>query len=184
MQDTPDHETTEQERRAGASSAAIASHYDLSDDFFRLVLGPEMVYSCAMFREGDDLATAQTRKLDHHIAESGAQNAARVLDVGCGWGAMLSRLIEHAGVGRAVGLTLSPSQAEWIRRSPQDRIEVRQEHWRDHKPEKRYSGVISIGAFEHFAHPGLGPEEKLDAYRGFFEFCDRVLVSQGRLSLQ
>ena len=172
------------ERRAGASANAIASHYDLSDEFFSLVLGPQMVYSCALFNEGDDLATAQVRKLDHHIAEARAQDAARVLDVGCGWGAMLARLVEQAGVGRAVGLTLSSSQAQWIDRAARPNVEVRKEHWRDHVPEKPYDAVISIGAFEHFAHPGLDPAEKLDAYRAFFAFCDRVLVSGGRLSLQ
>jgi cyclopropane-fatty-acyl-phospholipid synthase len=81
-------------------------------------------------------------------------------------------------------LTLSPSQVQWIRRISRPDIEVRQEHWRDHKPEKSYGAIISIGAFEHFTHPGLGPDEKLEAYRSFFAFCDRVLVSRGRLSLQ
>jgi cyclopropane-fatty-acyl-phospholipid synthase len=184
MKVTPDHRAAGQDRRAGASAAAIASHYDLSDDFFRLVLGPEMIYSCALFHEGDALAAAQTRKLDHHIAEAGAAGATRVLDVGCGWGAMLTRLVEQARVEHAVGLTLSPSQAAWIRRDLRPGMEVREEHWRDHRPERRYGAVISVGAFEHFAHGGLGAEEKLDAYRAFFAFCDRVLVSQGRLSLQ
>jgi cyclopropane-fatty-acyl-phospholipid synthase len=169
-------------QRAGASPEAIAAHYDLSDEFFRIVLGPDMVYSCALFQEGDDLAAAQVRKLDYHIAEAGARNAARVLDVGCGWGAMLTRLVETAGVAHAVGLTLSPSQARWI--TPQPGVEVREEHWRDHQPERRYDAVISIGAFEHFVHRGLDPAAKLAAYRDFFAFCDRVLVSRGRLSLQ
>jgi cyclopropane-fatty-acyl-phospholipid synthase len=183
--DKTKHEgSTGDEPRPGASPGAIAAHYDLSDEFFRLVLGPDMVYSCALFDGREDLATAQARKLHYHVAQAGARNAPRVLDVGCGWGAMLTHLVEQVGVGHAVGLTLSPSQAQWIRRNPRPGIEVRQEHWRDHNPEKPYGAVISIGAFEHFAHPGLGPDEKLDAYRSFFAFCDRVLVSRGRLSLQ
>jgi cyclopropane-fatty-acyl-phospholipid synthase len=183
MQGAPDHRA-ERNRRVGASPAAIASHYDLCDDFFRLVLGPDMVYSCALFREGDDLATAQTRKLDHHIAEAGARGAARVLDVGCGWGALLTRLVTVAGVGRAVGLTLSPSQTAWIRRNRTPGIEVREEHWHDHSPDQRYDAVISIGAFEHFVRRHLDPAQKVGEYREFFKFCDRVLVSKGRLSLQ
>lgn len=166
----------------GASRAAIASHYDLSDDFFRL--GSEMVYSCALFREGDDLATAQMRKLDHHITEAGARGAARVLDVGCGWGALLDRLVTKAGVGRAVGLNLSPSQSAWIRQNPPPGVEVREEDWRDHKPDQKYGAIISIGAFEHFVRRDLSPAQKVREYREFFKFCDRVLVSQGRLSLQ
>ena len=100
---------------AGASAAAIRNHYDLGDDFFGLWLGPERIYSAALFEGADDLDAAQTRKLDHHIAAAGAAGKARVLDVGCGWGAMLRRLTRHAGVKHAVGLTLSASQADWAR---------------------------------------------------------------------
>jgi cyclopropane-fatty-acyl-phospholipid synthase len=170
--------------RVGASSAAIGFHYNLSDDFFRLVIGPELIYSCALFEQADDLQAAQMRKLDHHIAAAGAVGAARVLDIGCGWGALLRRLVEHADVARAVGLTLSSSQADWIRRAPHAQIAVREEDWRDHRPEKPYDAIISIGAFEHFVHPGLPPARKLEAYREFFAFCERALVSRGRLSLQ
>lgn len=170
--------------RTGASPAAISAHYDLSEDFFRLLIGPELIYSCAMFEGADDLASAQLRKLDYHIAAAGAARAARVLDIGCGWGAMLARLVNHAGAASAVGLTLSPSQARWIRRSAGPQITVREEDWRDHKPDKRYDAIISIGAFEHFVQPGLDPAAKLATYREFFAFCDRVLVSRGRLSLQ
>ena len=126
MPDASNHQIGKHARQAGASPAAIASHYDLSNEFFQLVLGPDMVYSCALFCEGDDLAAAQMRKLDYHIAESGALRASRVLDVGCGWGALLRRLVDHAGVGHAVGLTLSPAQTEWIGRSPRSGIEIRQ----------------------------------------------------------
>ena len=168
----------------GASPEAISAHYDLSDDLFRLVLGPDLVYSCALFEPGDDLAAAQTRKLDHHIEAAAATGTERVLDVGCGWGALLARLVRHAGVRQAVGLTLSPSQAAHVRGLGLPGVEVREEHWRDHEPKRRYDAVVSIGAFEHFVHRGLDPVRKLEAYREFFAFCDRVLVSRGKLSLQ
>lgn len=171
-------------QQIGASPEAIRRHYDLSEEFFRLVLGPDMVYSCALFEGKDDLATAQQRKLDYHIAGAGAGGAERVLDVGCGWGALLKRLVDRAGAKHALGLTLSRSQANWIRQVSCPQIEVREESWRQHRPDKRYDAIISIGAFEHFVHRGLSPAEKLGAYRDFFEFCDRVLVSRGRLSLQ
>lgn len=168
----------------GASREAIRAHYDLSDDFFRLWLDPEMVYSAALFEDGDDLARAQMRKLDHHIDAARARGAARVLDVGCGWGAMLRRLVKTAGVKDAVGLTLSASQAAWIRSAPLPGITVREESWREHRPEAPYDAIVSIGAFEHFARPGLSPVEKLTAYREFFEFCHGALKPNGRLSLQ
>jgi cyclopropane-fatty-acyl-phospholipid synthase len=170
--------------RTGASPEAIMSHYDMGNDFFQLVLDPEMVYSCAQFGPGDDLAAAQRRKLDNHIDAAGAANNARVLDIGCGWGAMLRRLVDHAGVAHAVGLTLSPSQAQLIRQTPNPKIEVLEQDWRDHKPDRRYDAIVSIGAFEHFVQKGLDPAVKLKAYREFFAYCDSVLVTGGRLSLQ
>lgn len=170
--------------RTGASPEAIMSHYDMGNDFFRLVLDPEMIYSCALFNADEDLATAQIHKLDHHIEASGAANTARVLDIGCGWGAMLRRMVDHAGVAHAVGLTLSPSQASWIREGKNPKIEVREEDWRDHRPERRYDAIISVGAFEHFVQKGLDPKTKLDSYRAFFAYCDKVLATGGKLSLQ
>ena len=168
----------------GASPAAIREHYDVGEDFFRLWLGPELVYSAALFEGHDDLATAQTRKLDHHIDAAAARGAQRVLDVGCGWGALLRRLVQHAGVTEAVGLTISASQAAWIRQAPVPGVVVREESWRDHRLETPYDAIISIGAFEHFARPGLAPHEKLAAYREFFDFCRGALKNGGRLSLQ
>lgn len=170
--------------RTGASPEAIMSHYDMGNDFFRLVLDPEMIYSCALFKGDDDLATAQRHKLDHHIEASGAANTGRVLDIGCGWGAMLRRLVDHAGVGHAVGLTLSAAQARWIREGNNPKIEVLEQDWRDHRPERRYDAIISVGAFEHFVQKSLDPRVKLDAYREFFAYCDKVLAIGGRLSLQ
>jgi cyclopropane-fatty-acyl-phospholipid synthase len=170
--------------RTGASQAAIISHYDMGDEFFRLILGPEMIYSCALFDNVDDLDAAQQLKLDHHIEAAGAIGVARVLDIGCGWGAMLRRLVKHASVKHVVGLTLSPSQARWIQRDQLPNVEVIVEDWRDHRPAERYNSIISVGAFEHFVQKGLDPAKRLNAYRDFFAFCDRVLVAKGKLSLQ
>jgi cyclopropane-fatty-acyl-phospholipid synthase len=178
MPDTPE--------TAGASAEAIRAHYDVGDDFFRLWLDPEMVYSAALFAdEGDgDLAAAQLRKLDHHIDAARARSAGRVLDVGCGWGALLRRLTGEAGVRRAVGLTLSASQARAIRDRHWPNVEVREENWQSHRPDAPYDAVISIGAFEHFARPGLAPAVRIAGYREFFAFCHGALKPGGRLSLQ
>lgn len=170
-------------RRTGASPEAIMSHYDMGNDFFRLILGPELIYSCALFNDNDDLDSAQLRKLDYHIDAAQARGVESVLDIGCGWGAMLRRLI-NSGVKRCVGLTLSPSQAAWIRDHSQHGQEVLEQDWRDHKPARPYDAIVSIGAFEHFVQKGLTPAERLKTYQEFFDFCRTSLRPSGRLSLQ
>ncbi|MER8125103.1 class I SAM-dependent methyltransferase, partial [Acinetobacter baumannii] len=68
---------------------AIHYHYDVSNDFYKLWLDPNMVYSCAYFEHGDeDLATAQIRKIDHILTKIQVQPGERLLDIGCGWGAL------------------------------------------------------------------------------------------------
>jgi cyclopropane-fatty-acyl-phospholipid synthase len=169
----------------GASMDAIERHYDLSNDFYALWLGESMVYSCALWSgQDDDLRTAQMRKLDYLIEGARASNTRRVLDVGCGWGALLDRLVTVHGVQEAVGLTLSPSQAEWIRQRQAPRLEVRVENWAEHTPDEPYDAVISIGAFEHFARYGMTRAARVDAYRGFFARCRGWLPPGGRLAIQ
>jgi cyclopropane-fatty-acyl-phospholipid synthase len=168
----------------GATRQAIEHHYDVGHDFFRLWLGARMVYSCALWTGpiDDDLDTAQVAKLDWHATAARVDGASRVLDVGCGWGAMLRYLIDERHVDHATGLTLSSDQAA---SGPSgDRIEVRLEDWRDHQPERAYNAIISIGAFEHFARQDLARAERRAIYRNFFERCARWLSEDGRLSLQ
>ncbi len=174
-----------QEAVRGASPEAIQHHYDVGNDFYRLWLDESMSYSCALWDgAADTLEAAQLRKIDYHVAQAQAAGAARVLDVGCGWGAVLRRLTAVHGVGRAVGLTLSREQEEWSLAAPDSRIEVRRESWVDHTPSEPYGAVISIGAFEHFARPEWSSEQQTQAYRRFFAQCHRWLKPRGRLSLQ
>jgi cyclopropane-fatty-acyl-phospholipid synthase len=168
----------------GASRTAIQSHYDIGNDFYRLWLDRDLNYSAAMWESGDMLDAAQLRKVDYHISQAGAEGAERVLDVGCGWGAVLRRLVEARGARRAVGLTLSNAQADWIRSWGNPQIEVRLESWSDHHPAARYDAIISIGAFEHFAKLEASDAEKIEGYRAFFSLCRDWLKPQGRLSLQ
>ncbi|WP_226360461.1 cyclopropane-fatty-acyl-phospholipid synthase family protein [Pseudonocardia sp. ICBG1142] len=158
---------------AGTPVAAIRRHYDVGNDFYALWLDPTLSYSCAWGR--GTLEEAQERKLARHLAAAGART--RLLDVGCGWGGILAR----AGVP-AVGLTLSDAQAAHVRALCLDDVEVRVEDWRDHRPTRPYDGIVSIGAFEHFAAPGT---DKVAIYRDFFTRCrDWLDGSRGALSLQ
>jgi cyclopropane-fatty-acyl-phospholipid synthase len=171
----------------GASAEAIQRHYDVGNDFYRLWLDPSLCYSCALWKDpavDESLERAQERKIDYHVAQARARGAGRVLDVGCGWGALLRRLVEREGVGQAVGLTLSQEQADWIAATPHPRIAVRLESWADHVPEDPYDAIVSIGAFEHFARPQWTNAEKVAAYRAFFQRCHEFLKPGCRLSLQ
>lgn len=169
----------------GASDSAIRHHYDVGNAFFRRWLGSTFTYSAALFEEGDDLDTAQLRKLDYHIAEAQAAGASRVLDIGCGWGSLAARLVDKYGTDKVVGLTLSKAQADWIaEENSRPNIEIRVEDWAVHTPAAPYDSIISIGAFEHFAARGISNEEKIAGYRAFFRRCHGWMRQGGRLSLQ
>ncbi|WP_369216958.1 class I SAM-dependent methyltransferase [Streptomyces flavofungini] len=173
----------------GATAESIRHHYDVSNEFFALWLDTSLTYTCALWDDGDPdetLERAQKRKLDHLIEGAGARapGARRVLDVGCGWGSLLERLVTRYGVQRAVGLTLSESQAAKLRGTPVPGTEVRVENWLDHEPDEPYDAIISIGAFEHFARTGLTRAERVAAYREFFDRCRAWLPRGGRIALQ
>jgi cyclopropane-fatty-acyl-phospholipid synthase len=170
--------------KAGASTQAIQHHYDLGNDFYRLWLDPSMTYSCAMWEPGDDLESAQLRKLDYLCREATSHGRRRILDVGCGWGSALHRLQTHDEADEVVGLTLSAAQRDHIEATKSKNMEVHLEHWADHTPIEPYDGILSIGAFEHFARMGLTPEEKLTAYRQFFAWARDRLRPGGCLAVQ
>lgn len=171
---------------AGASAEAIQSHYDLSNPFYALWLDENMVYSGALFERDDEtLEQAQLNKLDYHIRSAGVRPGQRVLEIGCGWGACLRRLVQHAGASSALGLTLSQAQVDYVRARPVSGVEARLESWQSHQPAQPYDAIISIGAFEHFGRLEDEEAEKVAAYRRFFKRCQEdFLQPGGRLSLQ
>lgn len=168
-----------------ASAAAIRAHYDAGNDFFATWLDPSMCYSAARWNgPDDDLPTAQQRKLDWHLDAARVSPGARVLDVGCGWGALL-RAAARRGAREATGLTLSSRQAAWIQeRTAIPEIRVIERGWQDAEFDTPFEAVISIGALEHFARPELETEEKIRAYGEFFDYCRKMLAPQGTVSLQ
>lgn len=171
----------------GASAQAIQKHYDIGNEFYRLWLGDSLVYSSGIWKPNesyDALELAQIRKLDYHVNQARAAGAKKILDVGCGWGSLLKRLVENHGCDEAVGLTLSNEQAHYISTFQNPKIKVLIENWADHKPQDNYDAIISIGAFEHFARPDYSSEEKTAGYRKFFLSCHKWLKRGGWMSLQ
>ncbi|WP_250399363.1 SAM-dependent methyltransferase [Streptomyces cellostaticus] len=154
---------------------AISHHYDVGNDFYELVLGPSMVYSCAYWQDGGTLESAQRDKLELVCAKLGLTEGQRLLDVGCGWGSMAIHAAREHGV-RVVGVTLSQEQAAYARKRVADegltdRVEIRVQDYRD-VTDGPYDAISSIGMAEH-----VGAEGYLDYARDLYA----LLKPGGRL---
>lgn len=145
-------------RRSGAlhtrrrDKEAISHHYDVGNDFYAMVLGPSMVYSCAYWQEGSTLEEAQRDKLDLVCRKLALKEGDRLLDVGCGWGSMAVHAAREYGA-RVTGVTLSTEQAAFARKriaeeGLTDRIEIRVQDYRDVR-DGPYDAISSIGMAEH-----------------------------------
>jgi cyclopropane-fatty-acyl-phospholipid synthase len=135
---------------------AVSHHYDVGNDFYELVLGPSMVYSCAYFEQAPSptftLEHAQRAKLELVAHKLGLGPGVRLLDVGCGWGSFVIHAAREYGVS-AVGVTLSEEQATYARDRVEsmglaDRVEIRVQDYRD-VPDGPFDAIASIGMAEH-----------------------------------
>jgi cyclopropane-fatty-acyl-phospholipid synthase len=145
----------------GSSPEEVRSHYDLSNEFFRLWQDPTQTYSCAYFERDDmTLQEAQTAKIDLALGKLGLQPGMTLLDIGCGWGSTMMRAVEKYDVN-VIGLTLSHNQKAHIERlfaesdSPRSK-RVLLKPWEEF--DEPVDRIVSIGAFEHFGF------EKYDFY--------------------
>ena len=164
----------------------IHHHYDVSNEFYEMVLGPSMTYTCAVFDDQDGnldrvgafdgaLESAQFRKYDLVARKLGLEEGMHLLDVGCGWGGMVRHAAREYGV-KAVGVTLSKEQAEWgAKKIAQEGLtglaEIRHMDYRD-VPDGSFDRISSIGLTEHIG------SKNLDAY---FASLNDKLVPGGRL---
>jgi cyclopropane-fatty-acyl-phospholipid synthase len=156
--------------------AAISHHYDVSNRFYELVLGPSLTYSCAVFHHPDDtLEDAQANKYELICRKLGLGEGSRLLDIGCGWGGMVLHAAQHHGV-KAVGVTISRRQAELAAKRVvdaglSDYVDIRLQDYRE-VDDGPYDAISSIGMFEHVG------EAKLAEY---FRRLRRLLRPGGRL---
>jgi cyclopropane-fatty-acyl-phospholipid synthase len=185
--------------------AAIHHHYDVSNAFYKWILGPSMTYTCAVFPSPDaTLEEAQAEKHDLVARKLDLRPGQRLLDVGCGWGGMVRHAAREYGV-KALGVTLSQAQAEWAteaikRDGLEDVAEVRFSDYRD-VSERDFDAISSIGLTEHigvrnyppyfgFLLDRLKPGGRLlnhmitrpdNRYRSTGAFIDRYIFPDGEL---
>jgi len=152
---------------------AVQYHYDVSNDFYQLWLDPHMVYSCAYFENGsEDLATAQIKKIDHILTKIRLRPNDTLLDIGCGWGALVMRAAQKYGA-KCVGITLSENQAAYARKQVEqagmrDMIDIRVQDFRD--VTDRFDRITSVGMFEHVGVANLP---------GYFDKINSLLADGG-----
>jgi len=140
-------------------SQAVTHHYNVSNRFYEMVLGPSMTYSCAVFATPDDtLEAAQARKVDLVARKLDLQPGMRLLDVGCGWGAMSIHAARHYGAS-VVGVTLSEPQRRYATEQAKlagvsDLVEFRLQDFRDIQ-DGPFDAISSIGMSEHVGRRSL-----------------------------
>ncbi|WP_103504174.1 MULTISPECIES: cyclopropane-fatty-acyl-phospholipid synthase family protein [Streptomyces] len=179
----------ETRRRGGRRHAlhrdrqAVRHHYDVGNDFYALVLGPSMVYSCAYWGasagESDPAATtleeAQDAKLELICRKLGLRPGMRLLDVGCGWGSLVLHAARHHGA-TAVGVTLSEEQARLgvarvAAAGLADQVEIRVQDYREVE-DGPYDAISSVGMAEHVGDA---------TYLAYAERLHTLLAPGGRL---
>jgi len=143
-------------------------HYDLSNDFFEAMLDPNLQYSCALFAEGDDLASAQLRKLDWVCQRLRLRPGLRLLDIGCGWGGLARYAARHYGC-HVVGITISQEQCRYAQRWCRGLdVEIQLRDYRD--VTGQFDRVVSVGMVEHVGYKN---------YRTYIRAAARSLGEDG-----
>ena len=143
-------------------------HYDIGNDLYRCMLDKRMVYSCAYWKDAENLDDAQEAKLDLICRKLGLKAGDRVLDIGCGWGSFAKYAAEKYGV-RVVGITVSREQAELGSRLCDGLpVDIRLQDYRD--VAEQFDHIVSVGMFEHVGYRN---------YRTYMETARRCLSDDG-----
>ncbi|VAX22983.1 Cyclopropane-fatty-acyl-phospholipid synthase [hydrothermal vent metagenome] len=154
---------------------SIAHHYDLSNEFYKLWLDPEMTYSCAYFKEeSQSLAKAQSDKIDHILRKLRLKPGQTLLDIGCGWGGLAIQAAREYGA-LAYGITLSERQfshaVERVQKEGlQDKVKIELKDYRDLPHDQRFDRIVSVGMFEHVG---------IASFPEYFGFVKRALGPEG-----
>ena len=156
-----------------ANRENVQYHYDVSNAFYALFLDPDMVYTCAYFADwAEDLATAQRNKLDISCRKLRLKPGESLLDVGCGWGALICHAAQQYGV-RAHGVTLAQKQYDYAkekisRLGLKDRVTL---ELRDY--------ALVDGSFDKIASIGMFEQVGIDNHPTYFRTVNRLLKPDG-----
>ncbi len=149
---TPLLQRLQQYNPVGRAAANVAPHYDISDKLYELFLDKEMIYSCAYYTDpANDLDRAQQDKLRHLASKLRVEPGMKVLDVGCGWGALAIYLAKTCGAD-VTGVTLSEEQRKWAtaraeREGLHDKVRFVLKDIRE--VEGGFDRIVSVGMLEH-----------------------------------
>ena len=150
-------------------------HYDLGNDLYEVMLDKRMIYTCGYWEEGDDLVSAQEKKMDMIIEQLDLREGDHVLDIGCGWGGLMKYMTQKKNIS-CVGLTVSKEQAVYARKKCDGLpIEIIVEDYNKYVPEKSFDKIVSIEMIE-----AVGQKN----FRIYMKKVHSWLVPQGRFFLQ
>jgi cyclopropane-fatty-acyl-phospholipid synthase len=170
-----------------ASKADIEHHYDVDNDFFALFLDKKYrAYSCGVWKGAENLEQAQTDKFDRLCRYANVSHGNHVIEVGCGWGGLMNRIIEIYPDAHVHGLTLSTEQFDYVKRNANEQFSVGLCSWQDYSPpQRKFDSIISIGAFEHFASfDDQAAFRQRDIYKSFFDWCLSISTPDAQIGLQ
>ncbi|NTV22609.1 MAG: cyclopropane fatty acyl phospholipid synthase [Candidatus Yonathbacteria bacterium] len=148
-------------------------HYDVGNDLYRLMLGKHMVYSCAYWKDAQNLNEAQEHKMRLICEKLGLKEGMTLLDIGCGFGELLAFAAKHYDI-RGVGITISKEQAKLAETlfreyDVSDRVSIKVQDYR-HQLGVKFDRVVSVGMFEH-----VGPKY----YQTYFDTVRAYLKKDG-----
>lgn len=147
-------------------------HYDLGDDLFSLMLDKRMIYSCAYWKNANNLEQAQEHKLDLICKKLYLRPGMKVLDIGCGWGGLALFMAQKYGVN-VIGVTISKEQAKYAQEIAKGYpVEIRLQDYRD--LDETFDRIVSVGMFEHVGYKN---------YQTFIDICHKLLANDGLMLL-
>jgi cyclopropane-fatty-acyl-phospholipid synthase len=155
------------------SKMNVAHHYDLSDELYDLFLDPKKQYSCAYFKnKNDTLEAAQNNKIQHIIKKLNIQPNQKILDIGCGWGALAIDIAKSANC-EVTGITLSENQFAYCMKKAKELNMEKQVRFKliDYRElDEKFDRIVSVGMFEHVGRK---------FYKKFFKQIEKLLNDSG-----